>query len=490
MKFSTRAAALAAAMATVGVAAGIGGSGSAVAQGIAGPFAACPSLDTLETLGTVPDGTRFPCLGIATFSADSDANERGAIVSRTGAIARFDLGIVNGSAVLVPNERALWNLAGDPQLLELYPDRRVHAFAGKPDNSGGGGGGGSKGGGGKGGGGSSQTTPSGVKRIGADSVWSSSTGAGVRVAIVDSGIDLDHLDLNPAADCFFPLNSQLGISSCQDDNGHGTHVAGIVAALDNAQDVVGVAPGATPVAVKVLDQDGYGLDSEVVAGLEWVLNNNNDGDSNNDIDVVNMSLGAALSDFNPVPASCDDTIYGPAISSLTAAGVVVVAAAGNDPDKVVADMAPAGCTGVIAVASTTAEDGSNQCIFFPGPLTQDTASYFTTDGPGVTISAPGERSEDWKRGCSGKLNGILSLNLGGGTTEKAGTSMAAPHVAGVAALLLACSADPADVAGYIQSGSVLGSSAPYDHPVSGSDGVREGILSAVEAINLAGCPSS
>ena len=97
-------------------------------------------------------------------------------------------------------------------------------------------------------------------------------------------------------------------------------MAGIVAALDNAQDVVGVAPGATPVAVKVLDQDGYGLDSEVVAGLEWVLNNNNDGDSNNDIDVVNMSLGAALSDFNPVPASCDDTIYGPAISSLTAAG--------------------------------------------------------------------------------------------------------------------------------------------------------------------------
>jgi hypothetical protein len=67
MKISTRAAALAAAMATVGVAAGIGGSGSAVAQGIAGPFAACPSLDTLETLGTVPDGTRFPCLGIATF---------------------------------------------------------------------------------------------------------------------------------------------------------------------------------------------------------------------------------------------------------------------------------------------------------------------------------------------------------------------------------------------------------------------------------------
>jgi len=485
MKISTRAAALAAAMATVGVAAGIGGSTSAVAQGIAGAFTACPSLETLETLGAVPDGTRFPCLGIATFSADSDANERGSIVSRTGAIARFDLGIVNGSAVLVPNERALWNLAGDPQLLELYPDRRVRAFPGKPDNSGGGGG---KGGGGNGGGGGGQTTPSGVKRIGADSVWGRFTGSGIRVAIVDSGIDLDHLDLNPAVDCFFPPNSQQGISSCQDDNGHGTHVAGIVAALNNGQDVVGVAPGATPVAVKVLDQNGYGLDSEVVAGLQWVLEINNDSGNANDIDIVNMSLGAALSEFNPVPASCDDTIYGPAISSLTAAGVVVVAAAGNDPDKVVSDMAPAGCTGVIAVASTTAEDGSNQCIFFPGPLTQDTASYFTTDGPGVTISAPGGRSEDWKRGCSGKLNGILSLNLGGGTTEKAGTSMAAPHVAGVAALLLECSVDPADVAGYIQSGAVLTGSAPYAHPVSGTDGDAEGILSAPGALNAAGCP--
>lgn len=450
------------------LAVGVAAPGTVAAQGAAAPFAACPSMDALDAFGDVPAGTSFPCLGIATFSTTTSTSVRSSIVRRTGAIPRFDLGIVSGSAVLVPNARALQALASDPELVWLYPDRRVRAFA-PGGNRGGKNNGGSTG----------QSLPSGVARVGADTVWSESTGGGVRVAIVDTGVDFGHTDLDLAPECFFPPNSQAGITSCQDDHGHGTHVAGIVAALNNQQDVVGVAPGAIPVAVKVLNQNGFGLDSEVVVGLQWVLAQGN-------IDVVNMSLGANLNEFDPKPASCDETIYGELIPQLDGAGVVVIAAAGNDPDEVVANMAPAGCTGVIAVASTTAEDGSNDRRFFRGALTRDTASYFTTDGAGITISAPGGRSESWSRGCNGKLNGILSLNLGGGTTEKSGTSMAAPHVAGVAALLLQVSPlTPAQVACRVTTGADRIGQAPYDHPISGSDGIREGVLSAPGALGAA-----
>ena len=152
--------------------------------------------------------------------------------------------------------------------------------------------------------------------------------------------------------------------------------------------------------------------------------------------------------------------------------------------------------------STTALGGSNQCKFFNGVIEADTASYFTTDGEfvggiGVTISAPGEKQEDINRGCRIKSEGILSLNLGGGTTRLSGTSMAATHVAGLVALLEqdlkeagGGSVLPEDARCAIQDGADSIGSAPLDSPTTSYtfDEETEGIASAPDAISeLAAC---
>ncbi len=455
----------------------------AVASGPAG-VPACPGKRSLMAMDELPVEPMAPCLAIATFADGSSAAERAAIVERAGALTRFDLGFMNGAAMFVPSEEALWSLVDDPAVVRLVPDRRVQAFA-KPDKPGNGktkdGGGGDAGG---------QVVPSGVNRIGASPGLLAVDGASVAVAIVDTGLDSDHPDLNVGTSCFFPPNSVVGIASCEDDNGHGTHVGGIVAARDNDQDVVGVAQGAVVYSVKVLNANGVGLDSEVLQGLQWVL------DSTIDFRVVNMSLGGVLG----AGETCDlDTAYPDVIAPLNDAGIIVVAAAGNDRNREVSGMAPAGCTGVVAVASTMVEAGANNCRFFAGSLDPDTESYFTTDGAEVLVSAPGERSESINRGCVIMFDGVLSLDMGGGTTRKAGTSMAAPHVAGVAALMIdkARQTDtaytPGDIACWIEAGADLAGSAPLPHPVPASDdGESEGIVSAPASLAKVGkaCPTS
>src|SRR5207344_2549618 len=114
---------------------------------------------------------------------------------------------------------------------------------------------------------------------------SSSNGLGVGVAVVDTGVDLVHPDLGGTVDAF----NAFGAPSCQDDEGHGTHVAGIIGARDNTADVIGVAPQATIYCVKVLDSAGSGSDASVMSGLQWVLDNH--ASVVPAIKVVNMSLG-------------------------------------------------------------------------------------------------------------------------------------------------------------------------------------------------------
>jgi subtilisin len=350
-----------------------------------------------------------------------------------------------------------------PDVLSVVPDREVEKL-GKPT-------------------GSSlataaQVVPAGVTRVGAQPSAVAFTGAGVGVAIVDTGIDFQHGDLTVAGTCF------TAYAACQDDEGHGTHVAGIVAAANNGIDVVGVAPGATLYAVKVLDRRGQGSDSTIMAGLDWIADHA--ALVSPAIRVVNMSLGrrGTLGDNPALRAS---------VQAVVGVGVTVVVAAGNDSTLEVSEQVPATYPEVVAVASTTATAGSSACGGHPSPVVGGTASYFTTDGAfdsvtgiGVTVSAPGEDREDISKSCFLKSVGILSTRLGGGTVRMSGTSMAAPHVAGVVALMAEQSALTTDDARRrLRFGADAVDIAPFDSPAGGYsfDGEREGVVWAPGALS-------
>lgn len=373
---------------------------------------------------------------------------------------------VNGFAGHVPPGR-LAALAADPRVVRVVPDRVVTANA-KP-----GGGGGTVG----------QVVPAGVQRIGAAPGGVAYNGSGVGVAVVDSGVDFNHTDLQPLGNASF---SAFG-ASAQDDNSHGTHVAGTIAARNNTSGVVGVAPAATIYAVKVLDAAGSGSDSAVTAGLDWVAANAAAVFPR--IRVVNMSLGRA-------GTLGDNPIMRAAVQNLTANGIAVIVAAGNDASLEASQQVPSTYPEVIAVASTTAKAGTNQYRYFSGVIGADTASYFTSDGAfnattgiGVSISGPGEDQENITRAGYIQSVGILSTKLGGGTTRMSGTSMASPHTAGVAALIwhkalsLGQTVSPEVVRSRIRSGA-SNAAAPLDSPTTGYsfDGVREGVLSAPGAL--------
>jgi subtilisin family serine protease len=410
-----------------------------------------------------PDGGKV----IVLFRAGTDASQRDRIVTRAGALPQRHFSSVSATAVDLPSPALRTLLEQDPDVVAVIPDRPVRMHA-KPGA----------------GGGSIQVVPAGVQRIGAAPGALGWTGAGVGVAIVDTGLDFAHADLQPLGPVCF-----TAYTSCQDDNGHGTHVGGIVAARNNTRDVVGVAPDAVLYAAKVLDASGSGSDSTVMAGLDWAAVNA--ASLSPPIRVVNMSLGR--------PGTLDDNPALRAIvQTLHAQGISVVVSAGNDQTTGVSQQVPATYPEVLAVASTTALTGSNSCRFLPAAIAKDTASWFTTDGRfdtvtgiGVTISAPGEDQENVSRGCLIQTVGILSTRLGGGTTRMAGTSMSAPHVTGVVALmwekaqLVSTALAPEDARAAIRNKADRPGTAPLDSPTTGYsyDGEREGVLWAPGALN-------
>jgi subtilisin len=291
-----------------------------------------------------------------------------ALVRGRGGVIKYSYHLVPGIAASIP-EAAIEGLLHNPNVTNIDPDIKVYAVDAELNDS------------------------WGVKRIGAGTVHDGGNlGTGVKVAIIDSGIDYTHPDLDDNyVDGYDFVN---GDDYPMDDDGHGTHVAGTVAAEDNEQGVVGVAPEAELYALKVLGPDGSGNYSDVIAALQWAVDN--------DIQVTNNSYGSSGDPGELVKAAFDNA---------EAQGLLNVCAAGNNgnpPGRGDNVIYPARYESCIAVAATDQSDSR---------------ARWSSTGPDLELSAPGVS--------------INSTLLDGGYGTGSGTSMASPHVAGTAALMIA-----------------------------------------------------
>ena len=232
-----------------------------------------------------------------------------------------------------------------------------------------------------------QTVPYGISKVGALSVHLWNKGTGIKVCVIDTGVDYTHPDLTGryVSGRDFVNNDY----DPMDDHGHGTHCAGTICATDNTFGVIGVAPEAALYACKVLNNKGSGSLSDVAAGVDWAKTNG--------MDVVSMSLGGPYS--STLEAAC---------IAAKAAGVVLCAAAGNSGPCENTCGYPGRLDSTICVGATDAGDN---------------IAGFSSRCPEMTVSAPGV--------------GVYSTTMGGGYGQMSGTSMACPHVAGCACLLKA-----------------------------------------------------
>ena len=285
---------------------------------------------------------------------------------------RVEVRTVDGRAAAAAAVAATQRTTG---VVSVSLDRRVHTAAVRSDDA-------------------RRSSQWGLDRLKAEDLWTRQTGTGVTVAVVDTGVEAGHPDLAgvvlPGAD--FVTGTGDGGA---DGNGHGTHVAGIVGAVANNRiGVAGLAPGVKVLPVRVLDNGGWGWNSDIARGIVYAADHG--------AAVINLSIGGSSSDG----ASADAVRY------ALARNVVVVAAAGNERAKGNPTSYPAAYPGVIAVAAT---DSADRIASF-----SSAASYVAVAAPGV---------------------GILSTVRGGSYTTMSGTSMATPFVAATVALLRA--ADPA-----------------------------------------------
>ena len=297
-----------------------------------------------------------------------------------GAVLRHVYGhAIRGFAISVPNETVLDSIMKNPNVEYIQPDVKVKAF--------------------------SQSLPTGINRVDGDlSSTKSGDGKGsvdVDIAILDTGIDLSHPDLN----VYRQVTFVSGTNSGNDDNGHGTLVAGVAAAKDDSQGVVGMAPGARLWAVKVLDKNGNGFDSDILAGIDYIT------EHADEIDVVNMSFGGE---------GPDDALHTAIVHSV-AAGVTYTGAAGNGGVNA-ASVIPASFSEVIAVSAIVDTDGKCGGV-----------STTTTGGEKTIHSRVLVTLAQW---LIWPAPGVLikSTARGGSYASFSGTSASTPFVTGAAAL--------------------------------------------------------
>ncbi len=295
---------------------------------------------------------------IIVFKAGLNDVAKDEIIGQAGGAKLKNLDLINGKAVQVSQATAE-KLKAHPSVIRVDEDVIVKTL--------------------------SQIVPWGIDRVDAKLVWLlGNTADPIKVGIIDTGISNKHRDL--LANIKGGVNTINPNKNWNDDNGHGSHVAGIVAALNNTIGVIGVGPAANLYAIKVLGANGSGYLSDVIEGIQWAVANG--------MQVVNMSLGT-----NSNILSFHD-----AVIAAKNAGVVVVVAAGNNGGAVIY---PAAYPEAIAVSATD----QNNII-----------ASFSSRGPEVDLAAPGVS--------------IYSTHKGTGYATLSGTSMAAPHVAGSVALIL------------------------------------------------------
>lgn len=300
--------------------------------------------------------------------AAGDVRGRAAALTRQfgGRLGHVYTSSIRGFSAKISAAAAARMAEQNPMIAYYVPDGPVWIVQGGPPGGGGGGG---------------EVVPGGVTRVGGPV-----DGTGKTAWILDTGIDLDHPDLN--VDTARSANFAGGGSSADDKHGHGTHVSGTVAAIDNDREVVGVAAGATVVAVKVLGNGGTGSISGVIAGVDYVAANASPGDA------ANMSLGGGANQ------ALDD-----AVIAAAGAGIRFAIAAGNSStDANTESPARANHANIWTVSAI---DHRNDNF----------ASFSNFGNPPVDCAAPGVS--------------IVSLAKGGGTATASGTSMAAPHVTGI-----------------------------------------------------------
>ena len=307
--------------------------------------------------------------------------------------------VVKGLAIKIPNEKVLEQLKNNPLVSYMGNDRKISAFIDTHTEN--------------------QIVPASVDRVedGESLNNINPNFVDADIAILDTGIDLDHPDLN----VFHERSFIPGTINADDDHGHGTHLAGVAAAKDNSFGMVGIAPGARLWAIKVLESSGMGEISTLIKGLDYI------NQHQNQVDVAVLSLGC----------ECESGALNIAINNSIKAGITIVVAAGNE-GKDAGTFTPANNPEVITVSAIADTDGKCGGNGPPTPYgADDMLASFSNYGNVVDISAPGVD--------------IYSTFKSNSYTKLTGTSMAAPHVAGAAALYksLHPEASPNDVKNYL-----------------------------------------